>query len=297
MNKPPPNGINTGNVFRPGQNGRSAVFPRTFPLPYKRRKLMEYQKIVNNSTSQPTVDKTSQADTTQTLAEGAATVSSPVQTSTMTSTSPAVMSSSMTSAVMSSSMTSPSAMVTSSAVILPVMPSVTSTTVASQNNINSPSAIDVRLTMLPTLRTTTSGGAVTGSEDTFPRVTGSEEASRQRRISGGSEDTSGNRSSVSSISSTDDIKMDVTATGSDSPKNEQNLANAVGSSSEATRKPPASQAIQENSLESSTDCVTREDTSRDKTGHVGSSGVVEGSGAASTTQTTPGGKKKVMMCV
>ena len=268
---------------------------------------MEYQKIVNNSTSQPILDKPSQADTSITLAESATAVSSPVQTSTMTSTSPAVMSSSMTSVVMSSSMTSvvmsssmmsPSAMVTSSAVILPVISSVTSTTVAaSENNINSSSAIDVRLTMLPTLRTTTSGGAVTGSEDTFPRVTGSEEASWQRRISGGSEDTSGNRSSVSSISSTDDVKMDVTATGSHSPKNEQNLANAVGSSSEATRKPPASQAIQENSLESSTDCVTREDASRDKTGHVGSSGVVEGSGAASTTQTTPGGKKKVMICV
>ena len=52
--------------------------------------------------------------------------------------------------------------------------------------------------------------------------------------------------------------------------------------------------MQENSLESSTEGVTKciEDTSRDKTQHVGSSGVVEGTGTSATT-TTPGGKKKV----
>jgi hypothetical protein len=126
-------------------------------------------------------------------------------------------------------------------------------------------------------------------------VTGSEDASWRRRISGGSDDTSVGRSSLSSISSTDDIKMDAMATSSDSVKNELNLANAVGSSSEANRKPPVPQAVQENSLESSTDCVNKEDTSRDKTANVGSSGVVEGSGATSTTQTTPGGKKKVII--
>ena len=151
--------------------------------------------------------------------------------------------------------------------------------------------------MLSSTRTTTSGGlTVTGSNDAvFSRVTGSEDASWRRRISGGSDDVSVGRSSLSSISSTDDIKMDATATSSDGAKNELNLGNAVGSSSEADRKPPVSQDVQENSLESSTGCVTKEDTSKDKTAHVGSSGVVEGSGATSTTQTTPGGKKKVIV--
>ncbi len=151
--------------------------------------------------------------------------------------------------------------------------------------------------MLSSMRTTTSDGlTVTGSNDTvFSRVTGSEDASWRRRISGGSDDVSVGRSSLSSISSTDDVKMDATATSSDSAKIEPNLGNAVGSSSEANRKAPTSQAVQENSLESSTDCITREDTSKDKIAHVGSSGVVEGSGATSTTQTTPGGKKKVMI--
>lgn len=286
----PPNGVITTNVYRPSQILRVAVSPKTFPLPYKRRKLIEYQKSVNNSTSQTTVKTTLQISTGENLAENAATVSSTVNastsiSSTMTSSSTTSFASSMTS-LMTSPMASPP-------MTSPVTSSLTSVNVTSPNNLTSTS--EVRLTMLASTRTSTSGVlTVTGSNDAvFPRVTGSEEASWRRRISGGSDEISVGRSSLSSISSTDDIKMDATGTSSDSAKIELNLGNAVGSSSEANRKPPFSQAVQENLLESSTDCITRDDNFRDKTAHVGSSGVVEG--AASTTQTTPGGKKKVMV--
>ncbi|CAB4016882.1 Hypothetical predicted protein [Paramuricea clavata] len=284
----PRNGVITTNVYRPSQILRVAVSPKTFPLPYKRRKLIEYQKSVNNSTSQTAVKTTLQISTGENLTENAATVSSTVNAS--TSISSTVTSSSTTS--FASLMTSPMA---SPPMTSPVTSSLTSVNVTSLNNLTSTSTSEVRLTMLASTRTSTSGVlTVTGSNDAvFPRVTGSEEASWRRRISGGSDEISVGRSSLSSISSTDDIKMDATGTSSDSAKIELNLGNAVGSSSEANRKPPFSQAVQENSLESSTDCITRDDNSRDKTAHVGSSGVVEG--AASTTQTTPGGKKKVSL--
>ena len=241
---------------------------------------MEYQKTVNSSALQPpSVDAALLTTTGKSVPEISNAVSSFVKISS-TMTSSLTTSPSTASSVTSLSMISPgkSLLVTSS------MASVSTT---SLNNLKSIPSCEANQTILTSTQTTT------GSGDML-RVTGSEEASWRRRVSGGSDDTSVGRSSISSISSTDDIKMDATPCSSDSAKIELNPANAVGSSSEANRKPPTSQATQENPVRTNAECaMNREDTSRDKTAHVGSSGVVEGSGATSTTQTTPGGKKKV----
>ena len=296
----PANGIVTAKVFRPSQISRVIVSPRTFPLPYKRRKLMEYQKTVNvvckNSlaiTSQPSSDCTAvQANISECLGDSGGNVSSTVKTS--SSILSKVTSSSMTSSVTSSSMMSsfmkPSPTSAS--------PSLTLSSVTSVNTVTLSCTNDTRPTMLQSTRTTTSGAlSVTGSDEpVFPRVTGSEEANWGRRISGGSDDTSVGHSSLSSISSTDDIN--ITGITDDYAKVEPSSGNVVGSSSEVYRSllPTCSPDRQESSLESNTNCATRalEDMSRDKPPQVGSSGAGEGStGTTSAASTTPGGKKKV----
>ena len=109
---------------------------------------------------------------------------------------------------------------------------VTSVGVTSLSNVTSASTSEVRQTVCSNVPTSTSGVlTVTGSDDTeIPRVTGSEEAGWGRRASAGSDDCSVGRGSLSSISSTDDVKMDTASC--ENAKTEPNLISPVGSSSE-----------------------------------------------------------------
>lgn len=222
------NGIVSANSIKRSEVVKTTS-ERIFPLPYKRRKLMEYRNAVNNQT----LSITKEVDS-QTVGSTAA-----VSVSTIIST-------------LSSTLVTP--------IISNAVTSVTS---------------DVRDSL----------------------YSSSQGCSPISRNNGGCDETSTERSSLSSISSTEDVRTGTTflETKIETQSNGMVDSSTGCSSTVSVPKPISSdklsstQGIQGRSLEVNMNCLTRSDdhVSRDSISHVMSS--VDGPRHASTV----GGKKKV----
>ena len=225
-----PNGLISANSIKPSEI-LQASSPKMFPLPYKRRKLMEY---VNS----------------QTLSGSTPAVSQPPNNATE-----------VTVLAVISSLVSPTTLVT------PNM----------SNSVTSVTTSDVR--------------------DSLLLSSSSQNCSPVPRNSAECEEASSGRSSLSSISSTEDIKTE--SNFSEAKRGGQSNG-TVDSSTGCASKPLSSNRLssssQDGAPEESTNCLTQSPevtTAKDSGSHVGSS--VEAIGHS--TAMTSGGKKKVRILI